>query len=252
MSGSTPQERPTIDGARASYRREVTADHVGARVSVRFLVDVEDGVRPTDRVGRLLSYEEDGWIVVDRAGQLHVIDPATVIASRILPPHPRSPAEPTGSGPDAPIVREAARALLLDTEDRVLLIAHLPGDGRTVWTAPGGGVDRDESHEQAAVRELREEVGIYAMLGPWVWSRTATFAFRGIWLEQHERWYLVRTSPVALDSLPLGDLATAGARWWTLEELRETDEVLAPHALPEHLAELLTAGPPDVPVDVGA
>jgi len=250
--GARPAARPAVDGSRATYRREVDATHVGQRVSIRFLiVDEESGSRPTDRVGRLLSAEDDGWILVDRAGTLHVIDPVTIVASRLVPAHPRLTAEPTGSSADDPIGREAARVLLLDDHDRVLLIAHLPGDGRTVWTAPGGGLDPDESHAQAAARELREEVGIDAALGPQVWSRTATFRFRGIWLEQCERWFLARTAGLDTTAMPLDDLATAGARWWTADELAHTDEVLAPRALAEHLAALLVDGPPARPIDVG-
>ena len=249
---TTPQ-RPAVDGSRATYRREVGAEHVGQRVSVRFLVDDEDrGHRPTDRVGRLLSVEDDGWIVVDRAATLHVVDPATIVASRLVPAHPRFAAEPTGTSETDAIAREAARVLLLDPADRALLVAHLPGDGRTVWTAPGGGLDPGETHEQAAARELREEVGIDPQLGPWVWSRTATFTFRGIWLRQSERWFLARTGPLDATAVPLADLATDGARWWTREELTTTDAVLAPRALPERLAALLDDGPPDAPLDVGA
>jgi 8-oxo-dGTP pyrophosphatase MutT (NUDIX family) len=245
--------RPAVDGSRATYKQEVRAEHLGERVSVRFLVDDEDtGPRPTDRVGRLLSVEDDGWIVVDRAGTLHVIDPTVIVASRLVPAHPRLAAEPTGTGPDDAIAREAARVLLLDAADRILLVAHLPGDGRTVWTAPGGGLDPEETHEEAAARELREEVGLDVPLGPWVWTRSATFTFRGVWLQQHERWFLVRVQQLDATSIPLSDLATQGARWWTLEELRSTDEVLAPRALPRRLGALLEHGPPDAPVDVGA
>lgn len=247
--------RPDIDASRVRYRREVTSEHVGSRVSVRSLVDDEAGPRPTDRVGRLLSYEPDGMIIVDRAGTLHVVDPADVIASRVVPANPRLVAEPTASGPDDPLHRAAARVLLLDPSERALLIAHLPGDGRRVWTAPGGGLDPEETHAQAASRELEEELGIRPALGPWVWSRTATFSFRGVWLEQSERWFIVRLGAAEapdVDDLPLSDLATDGARWWSLDELRTTAEVLAPRALPDHLGVLLRDGEPTEPVDVGA
>jgi len=243
--------RLSVDASRATYRREVDGSHVGERISVRSLVDGEDGPRPTDRVGRLLSYEEDGWIVVDRHGILHAIDPADIIASRVVPPHPRLPAEPTGASEGTAIPRDAARVLLLDDTDRALLIAHLPGDGRTVWTAPGGGLDVGETHEQAAARELREEVGIDAPLGPWVWSRSVTFTFRGIWLHQTERWFLARVAGLDAEAVPLDDLATEGARWWSVDELAATDEVLAPTSIAVQLRRLLSVGPPDDPIDVG-
>ena len=252
MSDEQRTSRPAVDGSRATYRREVGPEHVGQRVSVRFLIDDEDsGPRPTDRVGRLLSAEDDGWIVVDRAGILHVVDPATIVASRLVPAHPRLTAEPTGTSEQDAIARDAARVLLLDAADRALLVAHLPGDGRTVWTAPGGGLDPGETHEQAAARELREEVGIDIPLGPWVWSRSATFTFRGIWLRQTERWFLARTTQLDVTTIPLSDLATDGARWWALAELRATDAVVAPRALPMRLGELLDVGPPETPIDVG-
>jgi 8-oxo-dGTP pyrophosphatase MutT (NUDIX family) len=247
--------RPGIDTSRIRYHREVTPEHVGARVSLRLLIDGDDGPRPTDRVGRLLSFEPDGMILVDRAGTLHVVDPADVIASRLVPPNPRLPTEPHASGPDDPLHREAARVLVLDPLDRMLLIAHLPGDGSRVWTAPGGGLDPGESHEAAAARELLEELGISPPLGACVWTRTARFSFRGIWLEQSERWFLVRVTDIDapdVEDLPLTDLATEAARWWSLDELLATSEVLAPRALAQHLGDLLRDGSPPAPIDVGA
>lgn len=254
--GSGDGGAPRVGAGRARYRREVGPEHVGRRVSLRSLVDDGTGPRPTDRVGRLLTWDDDALLVVDRTGFIHVVDPAALIASRLVPPHPRAAPEPDGGGPDRPIPREAARVLLLDAADRVLLVAHLPGDGRRVWTAPGGGLDPGEDHAAAAARELGEEVGIAAPLGPVVWERTATFTFRGIWLAQHERWFLVRLDPGAApdaDALPLADPGTAGGRWWTAADLAVVapPDVLAPASLPEALATLLRDGPPARPVDVG-
>jgi ADP-ribose pyrophosphatase YjhB (NUDIX family) len=67
------------------------------------------------------------------------------------------------SAPVRPLV--AVGVLLLDG-DRVLLIqrARPPAVGR--WTVPGGKVELGETLEEAALRELHEETGMRATLGP--------------------------------------------------------------------------------------
>ena len=56
--------------------------------------------------------------------------------------------------------RLAAYALIVDETERVLL-AWFNGAGRDepCWTLPGGGVEYDESVEQAVLREVLEETG---------------------------------------------------------------------------------------------
>ena len=77
-------------------------------------------------------------------------------------------------GPDEPDlrdlrIREAARALVLDPDDRVLLVRfEFPVTG-TRWALPGGGLEPGETHVEALRRELVEEVGLHgAAIGPHV------------------------------------------------------------------------------------
>lgn len=248
---TTPPGPSRRVGPRARHARRVTAEHVGERVSVRRWVDDPDrGPVQGDVVGRLLALDDEVMLIVDRRRRLHVVEPDRVLSSRVVPPHPRLEDEPGLPTRDEPLEREAARVLLLDERDRVLLVSHLPGDGRRVWTAPGGGLEPDEDHPAAARRELTEELGLEVEPGPCVWTRSATFAFRGVWLRQHERWHLTRGELDAAGA-PLVDVGTGQARWWTLPELEATDEHLAPRRLPEALAALLAQGPPSGPVDVG-
>lgn len=248
MSG-TDRPRP---GLRARYVARVTSEDVGERVSIRHTA--ESGAhdpRPSDVVGRLLAGDDDALVVVDRAGQLHVIPQGAVIASRVVPPHPKLPPEPFVGTAEAPLQRDAARVLLLDAADRVLLIAHDPGDGRRVWTAPGGGLQPREDHRAAARRELTEELGLAIEPGPWVWSRRVSFTFRGVHLDQAERWFLARTDAHDPAGAPLDDHGIDEARWFTLEALRSEQLTLAPRALADHLEVLLRDGPPPTPVEVG-
>jgi 8-oxo-dGTP diphosphatase len=70
-------------------------------------------------------------------------------------------------------VRLAAYAWCVDG-DRVLLCRIAdggPANGR--WTLPGGGLDFGEDPHDGALRELREETGLEARLGPPVAIRSA-------------------------------------------------------------------------------
>lgn len=40
--------------------------------------------------------------------------------------------------------------------------------GRVWWTLPGGGIERDESHEEAALRELEEETQLRGKRASWL------------------------------------------------------------------------------------
>lgn len=254
--GPVPDDPPPDPQRRAAGRRlAAAATHrvgpgdVRSRVSVRSRLP--DGTA-TDVVGRLVAADDAALVVVDRHTQLHVLDPARVVASKVVPEHPRRPAEPVDLGTrDRPIPREAARLLVVDGDGRVLLAGHQPAPDRTVWTAPGGGLRPGEEHRDAAAREAVEELGVAVDLGPWVWSRQVTFAFAGVWLDQRERWFLVRLDRFDVAAAPLDDVGLADLRWWTVTELRDTDAQLAPGSLPDHLDALLRDGPPQQPVDVG-
>ena len=53
--------------------------------------------------------------------------------------------------------RNSVIVIAFDDTDRVLLVRH--SYGPPVWSLPGGGIARGEEPEQAAQREIREELG---------------------------------------------------------------------------------------------
>lgn len=55
--------------------------------------------------------------------------------------------------------RRAAGGVVIDQNSRILLRAPAKAFGGYVWTWPKGGLDPGESHRDAALREVQEEVG---------------------------------------------------------------------------------------------
>lgn len=158
-------------------------------------------------------------------------------------------------------VRHAARAVLLDPSDRVLLLAcrdPTRDDAERFWITPGGGLHEGEDHDAALRRELREEVGLrdadLLERGPWVWHRAITFRWLGRTLEQHEHFRLVRTARTAVDHAGRSadeHAALSEHRWLTPADIRRLDDKVAPTRIADLLDDLLQHGPPAHSLDVG-
>lgn len=154
--------------------------------------------------------------------------------------------------------RRVARVVLLDPDDRILLLhGHEPGDpGNDWWFTPGGGLEGDETHEEAARRELAEETGITDIeLGPVLWKRICSFPFDGRRWDQDEWYFLARTAQTVTDPQGLTELelrSVSGLRWWTSAELLAARETVYPTRLAELLRTLLDEGPPRVPLVLDA
>jgi len=141
--------------------------------------------------------------------------------------------------------RTTARGVVLAPDGQLLLQRGQdpldPGQP-PYWFLPGGGIEPGETAAEALRRELLEECGLRDLeVGPVLWQQRAVFRFAGIDFDQAEQVFLVRVpaavaiQPTALDSLEV--LAFRAARWWTVDEMGATAEVVYPTDLASRLRE---------------
>jgi ADP-ribose pyrophosphatase YjhB (NUDIX family) len=112
---------------------------------------------------------------------------------------------------------------VLRDETRVALIRRVD-DGHTYFVFPGGGIRREETPADAAVRQAHEELGVRVILGP----RLLIEEFRG------------RTVHYFSALVVGGELGTGAVEpvWMELSELPNYD------VRPRALAAILTGGAP--------
>jgi 8-oxo-dGTP pyrophosphatase MutT (NUDIX family) len=138
--------------------------------------------------------------------------------------------------------RKAARILLLDPEARVLLFQFVRPNGERFWATPGGRVEPGESFEQAARRELTEEVGLSVDSLEAAWSQPATFVWSEDTIEQKEQFFIAMlTRPFVIDPALAATHRVeniVGHRFWSIEELLTTLEHVFPEDLGTRLREV--------------
>lgn len=135
-------------------------------------------------------------------------------------------------------LRKTARIILLDGQDRVLLVRFdIQRDGQPVsfWATPGGEVEEGETDQAAAERELREELGLtLALTGP-VHNVTSQFDHRGTWVENRDLFFVGRYDGDAAFSVTgLTDTerqAMQAVAWWPVAEIDLTTETIFPEGL---------------------
>jgi 8-oxo-dGTP pyrophosphatase MutT (NUDIX family) len=147
--------------------------------------------------------------------------------------------------------------LLNDKKELLLLRARDPGDRDKPpwWEIPGGGIDAGETSQAGAARELYEETGIRAEVGPCIWRQHNVFDFAGLHFDQQEYIHVARCDddvefrPTHLEWIEAQ--AFEGHRWWTLDDLLASDEPVLPPRLREFLPAVVAGDLPDPPVDIG-
>jgi 8-oxo-dGTP pyrophosphatase MutT (NUDIX family) len=133
--------------------------------------------------------------------------------------------------------------ILLNAAHQILLIRYVTQRGElpfVFWATPGGGVEPGESDNQAARRELIEELGLDLPLAGPIHSVTSEFVHEGVPTASTDVFFLGHCprSDLTLGFASPAELAAmTGFRWWSIDEIESAAETI----FPVDLAEILRA-----------
>lgn len=141
-------------------------------------------------------------------------------------------------------IRQVGRVLIRNQAGEVFLLRGTdPGepDRPAFWFTPGGKIDPGETAQEAAARELLEEVGIVVeptALGAVIGTEDVTYRFNGVSYRQSGVFFALSHESPRLQAEGLNALEAQTidlGRWWSLSQILATEETI----YPEHLGEIL-------------
>lgn len=115
---------------------------------------------------------------------------------------------------------QLAGCIILDDKKRILLL-HRNTDTKQQWEIPGGKLEPGETAEQAAIRELREELGVEIKIISKIGSQN--FVEEGLTI--HYAWFysqLVSGTPRLLEPHYFD-----AVRYFSISELKAEEEPLS-------------------------
>ncbi len=145
-------------------------------------------------------------------------------------------------------IRKSSRLLVLNENHQILLFQFTHTNdalaGQSYWATVGGGLEEGETFEQAACRELYEELGVVRQN---VDTHVATRNFEMMLpsaevVISNERFFIVFIKKEEVNTSNWSEhekLVISKSRWWTFDELSQTNETVYPNNIPNILADSL-------------
>ena len=121
----------------------------------------------------------------------------------------------------------ALAAIIVDANERILMLSHPLRNRDGSWEIVGGGLEAEESVLAGTLREVREEVGEDIRVRPLGTVHVHTFHRNDAVPFNIGVYYLLayEGGPV----IPGDDMTDSAYRWWTLEEIeREQPKINTP------------------------
>lgn len=161
-------------------------------------------------------------------------------------------------------IRNSVKIILLNDNDEMLLMCvedpnttslDKKNHGR-FWFPIGGKIEKGESIEDAAIREIFEETGLLKEeieQGPIVWFGEFDFILKGIMTRQKETFIVARTKQKNVSLTNLDDWEKNVVQkidWFSLEKIKNSKEVIFPILLPKYLPDIISRKYPKKPMKI--
>lgn len=162
------------------------------------------------------------------------------------------------------LVRKSVRVLLLNDKNELLLMCVEDFDistpegkkNKRFWCTIGGGIEDEESIEQAAFREIYEETGISekkVKLGPLVWYGNVELVLKGKLTRLEESFIVARTKQIDVTlHIPTADekQVVKKLQWFSIEDIIKSEEIIFPILLSKYLPDIISEIYPEKPIEI--